>query len=349
LPRTLNSVRVAILPTGSARRGQIAGLLASEGLAESDPAGDERWQLAIVDLTDTDGFDSLRTVVARRVPTIALVNGGNPELAVRAEELGAADFVDCAAVPSELALRVRQVLTREAAARKAEAELRQTKDFFERLINSSADGIIAADLKGNIIIFNKGAEELFGYRAEEVIGKVNVKDLYPPGVARQVMAQLRDPQARGRLGAGRQDLVTKSGARVPVSLTASLICEGREEIATVGIFSDLRDRMQLERKLSDFENRLEQSEKTSVIVELAGTAAHELNQPLTSVMGYADLLKRKLKEDDFAYRPVDIIYREAERMAEIVRKIGKITRYETKSYIGSAKILDLDKASSHED
>ncbi len=320
-------------------------------MAESDPTGAEHWQLAIVDLTDPGGLDSLRTVVARRVPAIALVNAGNSELAASAEELGAADFVDCAALPSELALRVRQVLAREAAARKAEAELRQTKEFFERLINSSADAIIAADLKGKIILFSKGAEELCGYRAEEAIGKVNVKDLYPPGVARQVMAQLRDPQTRlrGRLGACRQDLVTKSGARVPVSMTASLICEGQEEIATVGIFTDLRDRMQLERKLSDFENRLEQSEKTSVIVELAGTAAHELNQPLTSVMGYADLLKRKLKEDDFAYRPVDIIYREAERMAEIVRKIGKITRYETKSYIGSAKILDLDKASSHEE
>ena len=42
---------------------------------------------------------------------------------------------------------------------------------------------------------------------------------------------------------------------------------------------------------------------------------------------------------------MDIIYREAERMAEIVRKIGKITRYETKAYVGDAKILDLDKAS----
>ena len=66
-------------------------------------------------------------------------------------------------------------------------------------------------------------------------------------------------------------------------------------------------------------------------------------------MGYAELLKRKLKESDYAYRPVDIIYREAERMAEIVRKIGKITRYETKSYIGASRILDLDKATSHED
>ena len=129
----------------------------------------------------------------------------------------------------------------------------------------------------------------------------------------------------------------------------SILYEGEREVATVGIFTDLRDRMQLERKLSDAETRLEESEKNAVIVALAGTAAHELNQPLTSVMGYAELLKRRLKEADPAWRPVDIIHREAERMAEIVRKIGRITRYETKPYIGTQQILDLDKASSHEE
>jgi signal transduction histidine kinase len=170
-------------------------------------------------------------------------------------------------------------------------------------------------------------------------------------MAEQITKQLREPQvrARGGLGVFRQEIVSKSGQLVPESMSASIIYEDERETATVCIHTDLRDRVQLERKLSDAENRLEESGKTAVIVELAGTAAHELNQPLTSVMGYADLLKRKLREDDFAYRPVDIIYREAERMAEIVRKIGKITRYETKSYIGSSKILDLDKASSHEE
>ncbi len=230
-------------------------------------------------------------------------------------------------------------------------ELRQTKDFLERLIDSSVDAIIAADMKGKIILFNKGAEAICGFTSEEALSKLNVRALYGPGVAREVMQRLRSPDSggRGRMGVMRQEILAKNGERVPVNMTASIIYEGEREIATVGIFTDLRDRMKLERKLSDAETRLEESEKNAVIVALAGTAAHELNQPLTSVMGYAELLKRKLKEGDFAYRPVDIIYREAERMAEIVRKIGKITRYETKAYVGEAQILDLDKASSHEE
>ncbi|GHG80157.1 hypothetical protein GCM10012319_32860 [Comamonas sp. KCTC 72670] len=236
-------------------------------------------------------------------------------------------------------------------ARRLEDELLQTKDFLERLIDSSVDAIIAADLKGRIILFNKGAEALCGYTAQEALGGLGVHQLYPPGVAKRVMAMIRAPEhgGKGRLSLIREELVHRSGERVPVNMTASIVYEGGREVFSVGIFTDMRARMQLERKLSDVETRLEESEKSAVIVALAGTAAHELNQPLTSVMGYAELLKRKLKEDDFAWKPVDIIYREAERMAEIVRKIGKITRYETKSYMGEQQILDLDKATSHED
>jgi len=230
-------------------------------------------------------------------------------------------------------------------------ELRHTKDFLERLIDSSVDAIVAADMQGRVILFNKGAEALSGYTAQQALSGLHVSQLYPPGVATRIMEQLRGPEhgGRGRLALSRQDVVHRSGQLVPVNMTASIVYEGGREVASVGIFTDLRDRMELERKLSDVENRLEESEKNAVIVALAGTAAHELNQPLTSVMGYAELLKRRLKEEDVSYKPVDIIYREAERMAEIVRKIGRITRYETKSYMGSQRILDLDKASSHDD
>jgi len=88
------------------------------------------------------------------------------------------------------------------------------------------------------------------------------------------------------------------------------------------------------------------SEKQAIIAELAGTTAHELNQPLTSIMGYCELIKRKLASDHPHARAIDIILREAERMAEIVRKIARITRYETKSYVGGATILDLDKSTN---
>lgn len=230
-------------------------------------------------------------------------------------------------------------------------ELRSTTDFLERLIDSSVDAIIAADMKGNIILFNKAAEAICGYRSEDVIGKLHVTQLYPEGLSRELMRKLRSGEfgGLGRLSSSRAEIISRTGERIPVNLAASIIYEGNRESATVGLFTDLRDRISLERKLTDAEARLLESEKNAVIVALAGTAAHELNQPLTSVMGYAELLKRKIKESEPTWRPVDIIHREAERMAEIVKKIGKITRYETKAYVGTSKIVDLDKAAAHEE
>jgi PAS domain S-box-containing protein len=233
-------------------------------------------------------------------------------------------------------------------ARSLEAELRKARDFLERLIDSTVDGIICADLRGNVIVFNQGAARLYGYSPDEVIGKLPAWRLYPEGVAKAIMAELRSAEhgGVGRLEPSRREIVTKDGDLVPVSLAASIVYEDGREIATVGIISDLRERIKMEQRLMQAQEKLVVTEKQALIAELAGTTAHELNQPLTSVMGYSELLKKKMSPDDVHYRAVDIILREAERMAEIVRKIGKITRYETKAYVGSTQILDLDKSTT---
>jgi PAS domain S-box-containing protein len=231
-------------------------------------------------------------------------------------------------------------------ARALQNELGQTKDFLERLIDSTVDGIIAADVSGNIILFNKGAERVTGWKGEEVIGKLHVEQLYQPGVARSIMRELRSGTqgAVGRLELSRRDVLARDGTPIPVNMTASIIYEQGREVATVGVFSDLRERLRTEERLRQAQEKLVLSEKQALIAELAGTTAHELNQPLTSVMGCIELLDRRMGPDNPHKHLLETVTREAERMADIVRKIGKITRYETKAYVGSTQILDLDKA-----
>jgi PAS domain S-box-containing protein len=232
-------------------------------------------------------------------------------------------------------------------ARALENELRSTKEFLERLIDSTSDAIVATDVNGQVILFNKGAEKLFKMQAADVVGTLYLEDLYPQGEAGKVMEELRGPEGGGigRLKAVRKEVLNDNQERVPVSLSANLIYEEGREVGTVGIIGDLRERLRIEQRLAQAQEKLVETEKQSLIAELAGTTAHELNQPLTSVMGYAELLKRRLPREDANMRAVDTILREAERMAEIVRKIGKITRYETKTYVGGTQILDLDKSS----
>jgi PAS domain S-box-containing protein len=237
------------------------------------------------------------------------------------------------------------------AERALEHELRSTKEFLERLIDSTVDAIIAANLRGQVILFNQGAERLFGYRARDVIGKIPVWQLYETGGANQVMRMLRSSSygGVGRLEQTRREVRIASGEVVPVSLTASTLYERDREVATVGILTDLRERIRMEQRLLDAQQKLQLSEKQALVAELAGAAAHELNQPLTSIMGYAGLIERQSPKDAGHLRAVAVILSEAERMAGIVKRIGKITKYETTDYVGTARMLDLERAAPESD
>ena len=94
-----------------------------------------------------------------------------------------------------------------------------------------------------------------------------------------------------------------------------------EEIATVGVFSDLRERLRLEAELLEAQTKLKDDEKRRLTVELAGGAAHELNQPLTSILGYAELLAMRTRgAEEKTQKAVDTIVAETQRMASIVRR-----------------------------
>jgi PAS domain S-box-containing protein len=230
--------------------------------------------------------------------------------------------------------------------REVEAELFKTKDFLQRVIDSSVDAIISADLHGSIILFNRAAERIYGRASSGVVGS-DVRTLYPDGTAERIMRLIRE--GGGRIEGVKIDVVDAEGQPVPVSFSGALIFEGDVPVGTVGIFTDLREKMLMEQRLQQAQEQILTQERQAIVAELAGAAAHELNQPLTSVLNYATLLKRLLPTGTPAATAADVIEGEADRMAEIVRKIGKITKYETKSYVGKQKILDLDRASEDGD
>lgn len=230
--------------------------------------------------------------------------------------------------------------------RAVEAELVETKEFLQRVIDSSADAIVSADVKGRVLLSNRAAERIYGRTAEEM-AKTHVSALYPAGIAKDLMHMIRE--GGGRIDGFKTAILTSAGESIPVALSAALLYQGEDVIGSVGIFTDLRDRVRMEARLAHAQEQLLAQERQAVIAELAGAAAHELNQPLTSIIAYAELLKRRLADDPSSFASAEVIYTEADRMAEIVRKIGKITKYETKHYLGRARIFDLDRASDDDE
>ncbi len=235
--------------------------------------------------------------------------------------------------------------------RRIQEELTKTKDFLENLIESTADAIVAADTNGNVLIFNPGAEAITGYSYDQAMTELHVASLYPRGVAREIMRRLLSKKhgGVGKYETGRHEMVTKAGERIPINISASLIYADGKVIASVGIFSDLRERIRMEEELANANKQLEISERQAGALEVAGTAAHELSQPLTTIMGSAELMIRRLPNGDANRRSSERILAECERMAGIVQKIGQITKYETKPYLGHTNILDLDAATKDEE
>jgi PAS domain S-box-containing protein len=208
--------------------------------------------------------------------------------------------------------------------KRIEGELKKANSFFVNLIESSVDGIIAADVKGNIIIFNRSAEQLTGYKAEEVIGgKLHITEIYPEGVAKEIMRKLRSEEygGAGKLTPVRIKVLTKEGEEIPIELSAALVYEEGHEIASVGIFTDLRERLKIEEQLQQTHLQLVQSEKMASVGKLAAGVAHEINNPLGGILIYASLMLEDMPEDDPKREDIKRIVQETTRCKEIVKSL----------------------------
>jgi len=213
--------------------------------------------------------------------------------------------------------------------KRIENELREANEFFMNLIESSVDGIIAADIKGNIFIFNKGAEAFTGYAPEEVIGKIHITKIYPEGVAKEIMKKLRSPEygGVGKFTPSQLNVVNKNGDEIPMQLSATLIYDGKgKEVASVGIFTDLRPRIKIEKKLQDTHLQLVSSEKMASLGKLAAGIAHEINNPLGGILIYSSLMMEDLPEGEPKRADLARIVQEASRCKDIVRSLLEFAR-----------------------
>ncbi len=208
-------------------------------------------------------------------------------------------------------------------------EISQSNEFLTKLIASSGDGIIAADMKGNIIIFNKAAEDLLGYKARELVGKVNIVNLYPPGGAKEIMRKLRSKEygGVGKLTPQQVTLVSKSGEHIPIQLSASLVFDEQgRELSSVGFFTDLRPRIKMEKELEETHLQLVNSEKMASLGKLAAGIAHEINNPLGGILIYSSLLMEELEGGDPRAQDLERIVQEATRCKEIVKSLLEFSR-----------------------
>ena len=106
------------------------------------------------------------------------------------------------------------------------------------------------------------------------------------------------------------------------------------------------ERHRIIEELKTANQKILEHEKLSVLIEMAGATAHELNQPLSVIIPRIDMIFAKIDKQDPHFTQLNTIRERCMKMAEIVNKIRQISTYHTKPYIDDVKIIDLDKAAS---
>ena len=219
------------------------------------------------------------------------------------------------------------------------SERKQAETATRRLasiVESSEDAIVSKDLNGIITSWNHGAQLIFGYTAEEVIGK-SVTVLIPEERFDE------EPEILGRISRGDriQHYETvrrrKDGSLVDISLTVSPIRNERDEI--VGASKIARDISQRKKAEADREQMFKNAQEARADAEKANqlkdeflaTLSHELRNPLNVILGYSEVLLRndEVHQSAFLKRAVEILRRNAEAQSQLVSDLLDLSRLHT--------------------
>ena len=209
-----------------------------------------------------------------------------------------------------------------------------TRSFeeFQALLDAAVDGIILIDHQGCVQTFNRAAERLFGYPAQEVLG-ANVSMLMPEPDRSdhdRYLARFRATRAPHIIGSGREvEARRKDGSVFPIFLSVGVV-EGTEPPRFVGFVQDISFRRRAEEETHRLQERLTHVSRLATMGEMSAGIAHELNQPLTAVANYAQACDRLLGLADPDIAEVRDALRQitaqAVRAGDIIRRLRMLAR-----------------------
>lgn len=214
-------------------------------------------------------------------------------------------------------------IMRDVSERKtADEALRVSESRLRALVDNTVDGLITIDEIGVIEQFNKSCERIFGYAAEEVIGR-NVKILMPQEYAEPHDGYLRNYMSTGEakiIGIGREvKAMRKDGTVFPIDLSVAEVREQNGIRFFSGIIRDITARKQAEEEIFRSNTELER---------FAYVASHDLQEPLRMVSNFTELLDKEYSSgmDSTAQEYMRFIISAARRMQDLVDDLLEYSR-----------------------
>ena len=241
------------------------------------------------------------------------------ELRLRRKDGGVAVCVDTSSgvIEAGRIVRYQGTLVDVTEKRALEQQLQRQEEFRRHLLESFPDLILVLDLKGQYTFVSARIGELLGYGPEHLMGKnVAETENAPPELAElyRTVATGESSLTSCEYGSRHRD----GGWRTMLGMASPLLdAEGKP----AGVIISVRD-VTMEKKL---EQQIIQSERQAAMGQMIGGFAHELNNPLTAILGYAELLKES-QASESASKQIGDLHKEARRAAEIVQNLQYFAR-----------------------
>jgi two-component system NtrC family sensor kinase len=285
--------------------------------------------LTDIKMPGIDGIEVLKRVkeLDPDAEVIMITGHGDMDLAIEALKLDASDFLNKPIKDDALSVALKRAEQRIAIKNKlksytddlenmvqiATEEVKRRSEFQNKLITTSNDAIIATDEKGTVVIYNQGAENIFGYARSEIIRKVTIEYLYPPELVSQFATGL-EKGGQVDLSKWREvSILARDGKTVPTRFSGTILYGADEVVGSVGFFQDLREIKRLQEELI-------RSERLAATGQTVASLAHYIKNILNGLKGGTYVLNVALDRNntDKIKDGWAMIERNVERISELV-------------------------------
>ena len=284
----------------------IPALSGAEGL---EAFAKDKPEIVITDIKmpGMDGIEVLEKIkiIDPNTEVIIITGHGDIDNTIEALKYGASDFISKPVRDDALSIALKRAKEKLDIRRQlkeyttdlekkiafATKDLRRQTNFQIKLIRSSNDGIVATDRDLKIVIFNPGAENIFGYTQSEVIYKRSVTELYPAELAAKFRDTIRTHDEIRDFPWIETSITSKDGQKIPVRFSGTVLQEKDENMGTVAFFQDLREIKRLEKELVH-------SERLAAIGQTIAGLAHGIKNILHGLKGGSYLVDIGINKND---------------------------------------------------